>query len=275
MKKVSRASLLMVFCLVMGIGTAVNGTANDLSSATFDVLYKTEFGAVDVGTSQATWQVADDKFSMQGGFKSEGIATLFADFEGYVSVKAVRQGQSWQGQRIDMASIYKSKSRTSETFWSADGKIASTTLEPPLDLEKVYPLNDAMMRGVTDPFSAMMTMLARLKAGGPCIGTFQIYDGRRRAELRFTDYGTRKVIKDRDFAYQGTAIVCGVESKPIGGHRRKSRFGKTNDDKPRTRAYIADMGNGVLVPVRMETTLFFGRIITRLDLAQSNFQPPL
>ena len=65
MMKVSRAILPIVVFLIMGFGTAVNGTANDLSSATFDVLYKTEFGAVDVGTSQAIWQVADDKFSMR------------------------------------------------------------------------------------------------------------------------------------------------------------------------------------------------------------------
>ena len=269
--RVSRAILPIVFCFMIGFGTAVNGAANDLSSATFDVLYKTEFGAVDVGTSKAIWQVADDKFSMQGGFKSEGIATLFADFEGYVSVKAIKLSKSWQGQRLDMTSIYKSKLRTSKTLWSADGKIATSTLEPPLDLEKVYPLDDAMMRDVTDPFSAMMTMLDRLKVGAPCVGTFQIYDGRRRAELRFTDYGTRTVKKDRDFAYQGTAIVCGVESRAIGGHRRNSRFEETNDDKPITKAYIADIGNGVLVPVRMETNLFFGRIITRLNLARSNF----
>ena len=271
MMRVSRAILPIVVFFIMGFGTAVNSKVNDLSSSTFNVFYKTEYGAVDVGTSQAIWQVADDKFSMRGEFKSEGIATLFADFEGYVSVKAVNLSKGWQGQRLDMASIYKSKLRTSETSWSADGKIATTTLEPPLDLEKVYPLDDAMMRGVTDPFSAMMTMLDRLKAGAPCIGRFQIYDGRRRAELRFTDYGTRTVQKDRDFAYQGTAIVCGVESRAIGGHRRKSRFGKTNDDKPGTKAYIADIGNGVLVPVRMETNLFFGRIVTRLDLARSNF----
>lgn len=271
MMRVLRAIFSIIVFLIMGFGTAVNGTATDLSSTTFNVFYKTEFGAVDVGTSQAIWQVADNKFSMRGGFKSEGIATLFADFEGYVSVKAVNLSKSWQGQRLDMTSIYKSKLRTSETSWSADGKIATTTLEPPLDLEKVYPLDDAMMRGVTDPFSAMMTMLDRLKAGAPCIGTFQIYDGRRRAELRFTDYGTQTVKKDRDFAYNGTAIVCGVESRAIGGHRRKSRFGQTNDDKPGTKAYIADIGNGVLVPVRMETNLFFGRIITRLDLARSNF----
>ncbi|MGB1474120.1 MAG: hypothetical protein ACPHAP_06835, partial [Candidatus Puniceispirillaceae bacterium] len=134
MMRVSRAILPTVVFLIMGFGTAVNGTANDLSSATFNVLYKTEFGTVDVGTSQAKWQFADDKFAMRGGFKSEGIATLFADFEGYVSVKAVNLSKSWQGQRLDIASIYKSKLRTSETSWSADGKIATTTLEPPLDL---------------------------------------------------------------------------------------------------------------------------------------------
>ena len=129
-----------------------------------------------------------------------------------------------------------------------------------------------MKRGVTDPFSAMMTMLDRLKAGRPCAGTFQIYDGRRRAELLFTDFGSEIVPKDRDFGYQGKAMVCGVEIKPLGGHRLKTRFKMRDPGKPRTKAYVADLGNGIFVPVRFETNLFWGRLVTRLNMRQSKFE---
>ena len=85
-------------------------------------------------------------------------------------------------------------------------------------------------------------------------------------------FGFEIVEKDRDFGYQGKAIICGVETKPLGGHRLKSRFRKDDDGKPRTMAYVADLGNGVLVPVRFETNLFFGRLVTRLNMRQSSFE---
>ena len=268
----SRAALRLFVCILVGIGISSSVVARDNSSRDYEVLYKTEFGAVDVGTSQASLRLDDSQFSIKGVFKSDGLTTLFAEFKGYITIKALKKGQNWQGQRIDMASIYKSKSITSETSWSPDGAIAATKLMPPLDLDKVYPLDEDMKRNVTDPFSAMMTMLDRLKAGDPCNGTFQIYDGRRRAELYFTDFGSEIVEKDRDFGYQGKAIVCGVETKPLGGHRRKSPFRKDDDGKPRTKAYVADLGNGVLMPVRFETNLFFGRLITRLNMRHSKFE---
>ena len=78
-------------------------------------------------------------------------------------------------------------------------------------------------RGVTDPFSAMMTILERLDAGKSCSGVFQIYDGRRRAELSFSDLGIVELAPDRDFAFDGETQICRMVSRPLGGHRRKSR----------------------------------------------------
>ena len=49
-------------------------------------------------------------------------------------------------------------------------------------------------------------------------------------------------------------------------------FRKDDDGKPKTMAYVADLGKGVLVPVRFETNLFFGRLVTRLNMRQSSFE---
>jgi hypothetical protein len=60
-------------------------------------------------------------------------------------------------------------------------------------------------------------------------------------------------------------------SLPLGGHRRKSRFTSKTPDPNKTRAYIARLANGLLVPVRIEVDLFFGQIVTRLDMKRSVF----
>ena len=260
-----------LFLIFIGLGTAVSAATPDHSGARYGVIYKTEFGAIDVGTSEANWHIEESRFSMNGAFKSAGIATLFADFEGYVSISAIRLSEQWQGQKMGIASAYKSKANIAETAWSADGKTATAKTDPPPDLEEVYPVDAAMMRDVTDPFSAMMTMLDRLKAGRPCEGRFQIFDGRRRAELTFSDLGTETLVPDRNFAFSGRTRVCGIDSNPIGGHRRKSPLRQEKDSSPKTRAYVAELAKNVLVPVRIENDLFFGRLVTRLNMDQSNF----
>ncbi len=261
-------SLVLIFA---GLCKAVSAATTDPSEPRYEVTYKTEFGAVDVGTSEASWYIAENQFSMTGAFKSAGFATVFADFEGFVNIRAIRRGEQWQGQSLGIASAYNSKTNIAETAWSADGKTATTKANPPPDLDEVYPIDAAMLRDVTDPFSAMMTMLDRLKAGHPCEGSFQIFDGRRRAELTFSDLGTETLEPDRNFAFSGRARVCGVESTPIGGHRRKSRLRQKPDGTPKTRAYVAELEKNLLVPVRIENDLFFGRLVTRLNMDQSSF----
>ena len=271
MRPVRRIFIFSLIFFYIGLGKAVSAATTDPAGARYDVLYKTEFGTVDVGTSEANWHIEDSRFSMTGAFKSTGVATFFADFEGYVTIRAIRQREQWQGQVMGIASAYNAKTSIAETAWSADGKTATTKTDPPPDLDEVYPIDAAMMRDVTDPFSAMMTMLDRLKDGRPCTGTFQIFDGRRRAELTFSDLGTQNLDPDRNFAFSGSARVCGIDSNPLGGHRRKSRLKDETDSSPKTRAYVAELAKDVFVPVRIETDLFFGRIVTRLNMNQSGF----
>ena len=241
-------------------------------SVVYDFVYVTEWGATDVGVSAARWRIAENQFFMSGEFTASGLAQFIPNLSGYVSITAERDEESWQGQQLVIASNWGSKTSLAETIWSENGRIATTTADPAPDLDEVYPVNAAMREGVTDPFSAMMTMLDRLDAGKPCNGVFQIYDGRRRAELRFNDLGIDDFAADRGFAFGGKMQICGMVSHPLGGHRRNSRF--TSDAPPdlnKTRAFIARLKPGLMVPVRIEMDFFFGKIVTRLDIRRSVF----
>ena len=63
--------------------------------------------------------------------------------------------------------------------------------------------------------------------------------------------------------------ICGIVSRPLGGHRRKSRFTSEKSNPSKTRAFVARLGPGLMVPVRIEVDLFFGQIVTRLDVKRS------
>tara|TARA_B100000900_G_C20504874_1_gene685400 strand:+ start:111 stop:881 length:771 start_codon:yes stop_codon:yes gene_type:complete len=246
-------------------------TTYDSNSPLYDFVYVTEWGTTDVGVSAARWRISENQFFMTGEFNASGLTRLVADFAGYVSITAKRDKESWRGQQLVIASNWGGETSLAETKWSEDGHIAKTVANPAPDLNEVHPVDAEMRIGVTDPFSAMMTMLERLDAGKSCSGIFQIYDGRRRAELSFSDLGTEELASDRDFAFNGKAQICGIVSRPLGGHRRKSRFITQKSNPNKTRVFIVRFGPGLMVPVRIEVDLFFGRIVTRLDINQSVF----
>ena len=255
---------------VLSASSSVHATAGGLGRTVYDFVYVTEWGKTDVGLIAARWHISEKQFFMSGEFSTSGLAQLVADFTGYVSITAVRGKESWQGQHLVIASNWGDRTNLTETKWVEDSQIATTHADPAPDLDEVYPLDPEMRAGVTDPFSAMMTMLDRLDAGKSCSGVFQIYDGRRRAELTFSDLGTAELASDRDFAFSGEALICGMVSRPLGGHTRKSRFASKKSNQYKTRAFVARLGPRLMVPVRIEVDMFFGQIIIRLDMKRSH-----
>ena len=258
--------------ICLGPGSWISpGLAAADGEKSYEFVYHTEWGATDVGTSQARWSIAEDQFFMHGESAANGLASVVADFAGYVSVRSRRRPNGWQATQLVIASSFGRETSLAETFWSEDGQSATTTAQPPPDTDKVYPVTDEMRVNVTDPFSAMKTMLDRLQEGEVCEQSFQIYDGRRRAELSFSDLGTARLEPDRAFAFAGETRVCGIISTPLGGHWRDSQLADEDPNPEDIKAFVTELAPGVMVPVRIEVELFFGRLITRLDMDRSVF----
>ena len=172
------ASILKIYIVVLSLavfGTipAVQSTNNTPDGSVYDFVYVTEWGATDVGVSVSRWRIAENQFFMTGEFNASGLVQLMADFSGHVNIKAIRDDESWQGQQLVIASNWGSKTSVAETTWLHDGRIAATNTDPAPNLEEVHPIDAAMLRGVTDPFSAMMTMLNALTLASHAAGFFK------------------------------------------------------------------------------------------------------
>ena len=66
----------------------------------YEFIYHTEWGATDVGTSQARWSIGADQFFMHGESAASGLASVVADFAGYVSVRSRQQEEGWQATQL-------------------------------------------------------------------------------------------------------------------------------------------------------------------------------
>jgi hypothetical protein len=253
-----------LFCVLMLACASIASQPADASEQ-YQVRYLVQWGNFNLGISEALWQFDDTSVTMRGTSRPKGAFSGFADYEGMVELAARKTDTGWQTEMLNISSREDDEIRTATSRWSEYGRQVSTTRSPDIDLEIYFPLTDEMLAGVTAPFTAMLDMLDRLEAGQPCEGTFEIYDGWRRASLSFADLGTTILEADRPFGYSGEAQICGIISKPVGGHRRVSRFRKQNPEFEDIKAYIAAPSGSRLMPVRIEIDLPIGSLIVRLD----------
>lgn len=119
--------------------------------------------------------------------------------------------------------------------------------------DRVTELPAALLRGSSDPLSAVMSLAAGIESAEHCAGKVRSYDGRRVLELSASHEGWTELKASRYSSYAGRALVCRIAIAALAG----LEGGKTLEDKgiPRSvRVMLAPLTPaGGLLPVRVET----------------------
>lgn len=128
--------------------------------------------------------------------------------------------------------------------------------------------------GTLDPVSGVFGVFTAAAAQG-CAGTFPVFDGRRRYDLRLSE-GERVVLPPgRNGRYGGPALRCRVTMHPVAGFesdRDEGDFFEYGQDREVT-AWFAPAGpGGEILPVRMQTELAWSNFI--LHLVSVSSSPP-
>ena len=236
----------------------------------YELEYRVQWGNSFLGRTIANWTFTDDSYELSGTAKSEGALSLFYEFEGQNQL----QGQIKDGVYLPTAfasqSSYNDDAYDVMVSWRDAEASPLYEVTPAPDLEEVYPLDEASLADVIDPFSAMLQALESLKATGSCNGTYRLFDGRRRSDFTLVDLGTATIEADRPWSYAGDVVICGAANELLGGHRRDGDYDPEEEpDYERVQISVAEVAAGRWMPVRIEVSNFFGNVIVRLNVRDS------
>jgi len=244
------------------------------STTSLQLTYEVEWGDVDVATATADWVFGEDSFELVATSQTVGITDTLRRYRGRTELTGKIEKGRYLPLTLAISGISKRRSRAASTTWAPQTGSISSSREPQLDLDKVFPLKDEHIDGAIDPFSAMLNLLDSLAQSGSCQGSERIYDGLRTSSFMLHDLGTRVLEQDRPFAYEGRTVVCGFVGTPTGGHERKSRWRKKQPKPDDVQIFVAEVRQGLFLPVRIQARSFLGTVTARLVMPSMTYQKP-
>ncbi len=156
-----------------------------------------------------------------------------------------------------------------------DGFINLTTTFVGKKPRTEYP-DKKLTEGTIDVLSATLMVMEQVSDGNACEGSYDIFDGRRRFKINFHHKGYVMLKKTRYNAYEGPAVECEVEVKPIAGAwYKKPRGWLSIQEQGRTLGMMPTVWmaqvtkNAVVVPVRVRVKTTYGTMFMHMTKYKS------
>ncbi|MEC8270019.1 MAG: DUF3108 domain-containing protein [Pseudomonadota bacterium] len=258
----------------MAIALSVSSATASAQPAgtSLQLAYEVEWGNVDVATATADWVFSEDSFELVATSQTVGLTGSVRAYRGQTELTGRIEKGRYVPHRLSISGVSKNRTREAFTTWAPRTGNIATQREPKLDLKKVFPLADENIDGAIDPFSAMLNALNDIARAGSCNGSERVYDGLRTSELTLHDLGTTVLEKDRPFAYEGKALVCGFVGKPTGGHQRKSRWRKKTPKPEDIQVFVSEVRPALFIPVRIQASSVLGTVTARLVMPSLKYE---
>jgi hypothetical protein len=198
---------------------AVAASAPAYAQTKLEANYRATLGGMPIGRGAWIVEFGADQYTMAATAQAGGVLSVLSGGEGSAAARgAVHAGKLQPAAYL--VNVKTSKGRFDEVRMSINGgAVKDLTVEPvmPANPERV-PLTDAHKRGVIDPMTAGVLPNPSSPGIGPdaCQRNLPIFDGRMRYDLNLTFKRMEQIQAEK--GYQGPAVVCAVNYRPVSGH---------------------------------------------------------
>lgn len=175
-----------------------------------------------------------------------------------------------------------------------DGKLVSIekqTDEDGTSVKEYLVPDPEFTENTVDIMTAAIRTMHRLQNGENCSNASDVFDGKRRLRLSFTDQGKETLSKTRYNIFEGATILCEVEMIPLKGYKKKPQGYYKIQEAARAKGNLPQVWFGQVgtsddnnsgstksspryVPVKMLVKSDFGAILIHLQNVTSSGKTP-
>jgi hypothetical protein len=222
--------------------------------------YKATLAGIPLGSGTWIIDITSDQYTAVASGRTSGLVRLVSDGSGTTGARGAFRGAQTTSLGY-VSSLITGKHSDEVRMAISAGVVKEVTIDPPLvpSPDRV-PVTDAHRKGVTDPMSAVLILVAGtgdVVTPDACKRKLAVFDGRQRADLDLVFKRMDKV--KAETGYQGPVVVCQVLYNPIAGHRPERAAIKYLIAQRDMEMWLAPIaGTRVLVPFRFSVPTPFG-----------------
>ncbi|MGU3573997.1 DUF3108 domain-containing protein [Brucellaceae bacterium C25G] len=225
-----------------------------------DDVYATQYRISVIGLTIARantqTRIGKNDYSLKGDFASSGIARIFDQTNGTLSVSGKASATSFSPSNYNLQYQHKKKSKATAIRFN-NGRVTGTQNTPAIKKRDPWAeLTANHLQNVIDPITAMM-----IKAKSPrdvCSQSLKMFDGQTRADLRLS-YSGMGTYSTKGF--KGETVVCNARFVPLGGYQKDKESINYLANKSKISISFASLGNsGIYAPVEASIGTKIGTI---------------
>jgi hypothetical protein len=234
--------------------------AQTRSQGKLEAHYTGSLAGIPLGKGVWMIEITDDQYSIGASGRTVGLLNVFSTGRGTSAVRGVMNGGKPVSANYVQNVVYDKKSDDVRIVLSGGNVKEYSAEPPPTPMPDRVPVTEAHRRGVADPMSGGLMVVAG--SGDPvrpdaCKRTIAIFDGRGRFDIALSYKRMDHVRSER--GYQGPVVVCAVRYQPISGHRPNRSAIKYLMAARDIEAWLAPVaGTRVLVPYRISVPTTLG-----------------
>jgi hypothetical protein len=213
------------------------------------------------------------RYKMILSAKTRGFLARLAPWRGSFATEGWRNGDDLRPENHKSVSTWKDETEIKEYTYNEDGEFVKLTITEEGRDKSPDPssIERELTDGTTDALTATLLVMQAINEKESCEGASEVFDGKRRFEMRFRNIGATTLNASRYNLYEGPAVLCEVEIEPKGGKwHSKPRGWLSIQEQGRKKGYLPRIWlaavdeNGPAVPVKIQVKTDYGALMAHL-----------
>ena len=246
------------------------GSVPDAGALSLSIDYSVSVRGFPVGRAHIRAETIEARYAISFSAGITGLARLFTQIGTTAQATGTIREDRPYAAEYTHTWIEDGETETASMRF-ADAGVQDIALEPPIDRpERYVPVTAAHRADTLDPVSAFLWPAPAGTTADACARTLPLFDGKRRFDIEAAFARTDSFSVRRGSRYY-RVLVCTIRYRAIAGHRadRPDDSGGPINEGGDMEVWLADTGDGLLAPVRVQLMSRIGRVVmqaTRFDV---------